>query len=68
MDTPMELNEKLLSLVTDIYDAALDDTRWTATLGSIVDLAGGQSGGLGWIGAAGQAGISDARLFLHKKI
>jgi DNA-binding CsgD family transcriptional regulator/PAS domain-containing protein len=56
----MELNEKLLSLVTDIYDAALDDSRWTATLGSIVDMAGGQSGGLVWIGAAGEAVISHA--------
>ncbi|WP_245452562.1 hypothetical protein [Bradyrhizobium forestalis] len=63
----MELNEKLLSLVTDIYDAALDDTRWTATLGSIVDLAGGQSGGLGWIGGAGEAGVSYAGFCLKKK-
>ncbi|OAF16410.1 helix-turn-helix transcriptional regulator [Bradyrhizobium neotropicale] len=56
----MELNEKLLSLVADIYDASLDDSRWTTTLGSIVDLAGGQSGGLVWIGAAGEAMISHA--------
>jgi DNA-binding CsgD family transcriptional regulator/PAS domain-containing protein len=56
----MELNDKLLSLVADIYDASLDDSRWTATLGSIVDLAGGQSGGLVWIGAAGGAVISHA--------
>ncbi|WP_407188927.1 helix-turn-helix transcriptional regulator [Bradyrhizobium centrosematis] len=56
----MEMNEKLLSLVADIYDAALDDSRWPATLGSIVDLAGGQSGGLVRIGAAGEPVISHA--------
>jgi DNA-binding CsgD family transcriptional regulator/PAS domain-containing protein len=56
----MELNEKLLSLVGDIYDASLDDSRWTATLGSIVELAGGQSGGLVRIGAAGEAVIAHA--------
>lgn len=56
----MELNDKLLSLVTDIYDASLDDSRWTTTLGSIVDLAGGQSGGLVRIGAGGEAVISHA--------
>ncbi|WP_063614148.1 helix-turn-helix transcriptional regulator [Bradyrhizobium sp. Cp5.3] len=59
-DKPIELNEKLLSLVADIYDASLDDSRWTTTLGSIVDLAGGQGGGLVWIGAAGEAMISHA--------
>ena len=59
-DKPMELNETLLSLVADIYDAALDDSRWSTTLGGIVDLAGGQSGGLVRIGAAGEAVISHA--------
>lgn len=56
----MQLNEKLLSLVSDIYDASLDDSRWTTTLGGIVALAGGQAGGLVWIGAAGEAVISHA--------
>jgi len=56
----MELSEELLSLVGNIYDAALDDSRWTSTLGSIVGLAGGQSGGLVRIGAAGEAVISHA--------
>jgi DNA-binding CsgD family transcriptional regulator len=54
----MELNEELLSLVGEIYDAALDDSRWTSTLGSIVGLAGGQGGGLVRIGGAGGAVIS----------
>lgn len=54
----MELNEKLLSLVSDIYDASLDDSRWTTTLGSILELAGGQGGGLVWIGSTGEAVIS----------
>jgi DNA-binding CsgD family transcriptional regulator/PAS domain-containing protein len=54
----MDLNDKVLSLVADIYDAALDDGRWTDTLGSIVDLAGGRSGGLVWIGAGGETVIS----------
>ncbi|QDF39119.1 helix-turn-helix transcriptional regulator [Bradyrhizobium symbiodeficiens] len=56
----MELNEKLLSLVADIYDAALDDSRWSSTLRCIVDMAGGQSGGLVRIGAAGEAVIAHA--------
>jgi len=56
----MELNEELLSLVGDIYDAALDDSRWTTTLAGIVDLAGGQGGGLVRIGARGEAVISHA--------
>jgi len=59
-DGPMELNEKLLSLVGDIYDAALDDSRWPSTLRCIVDIAGGQSGGLVRIGAAGEAVIAHA--------
>ena len=59
-DKPMELNETLLSLVADIYAAALDDSRWATTLGGVVDLAGGQSGGLVRIGAAGEAVISHA--------
>src|SRR5438094_96768 len=59
-DKPMELNEKLSSLVADIYDASLDDSRWTAALGGIVELAGGQGGGLVRIGAAGEAVISHA--------
>lgn len=59
-DRPMELNEKLLSLVADIYDAALDDSRWSSTLRCIVDMAGGQSGGLVRIGAAGEAVIAHA--------
>jgi DNA-binding CsgD family transcriptional regulator len=59
-DKPMELNDALLSLVGDVYDAALDDSRWTTTLGSIVALAGGQGGGLVRIGAAGEAVISHA--------
>ena len=41
-------------------DAALDDSRWTTTLGSIVDLAGGRGGGLVRIGARGEAVISHA--------
>jgi DNA-binding CsgD family transcriptional regulator len=56
----MGLNEKLLSLVSDIYDASLDDSGWTSTLGNIVELAGGQGGGLVWTGAAGEAVISHA--------
>ncbi|WFU84063.1 LuxR C-terminal-related transcriptional regulator [Bradyrhizobium sp. CIAT3101] len=56
----MELNDELLSLVGNIYDAALDDSRWTMTLASIVDLAGGQGGGLVRIGARGEAVISHA--------
>lgn len=59
-DEPMEPNEKLLSLVADIYDAALDDSLWPATLGNIVTLAGGHSGGLVRIGAAGEPVISHA--------
>ena len=59
-DKPMELNETLLSLVADIYDAALDDSRWSTRVGGVVDLAGGQSGGLVRIGAAGEAVISHA--------
>ena len=56
----MELNDKLIALVADIYDASLDDSRWAATLGSIVDLAGGQSGGLVRIAASGEPVISHA--------
>jgi DNA-binding CsgD family transcriptional regulator/PAS domain-containing protein len=59
-DKPMELNEKLLSLVADVYDAALDDSLWPATLGNVVALAGGQSGGLVRTGAAGEPVISHA--------
>lgn len=57
---PMEMTEQQLSLVADIYDAALDDSRWPATLRSIVDMAGGQSGGLVRIGAAGEPVIAHA--------
>ena len=56
----MEMNEELLSLVGNIYDAALDDSRWTTTLGNIIDIAGGQGGGLVRIGARGEAVISHA--------
>lgn len=59
-DKPMELNEKLLSMVADVYDAALDDSLWPATLGNVVALAGGQSGGLVRTGAAGEPVISHA--------
>jgi DNA-binding CsgD family transcriptional regulator len=51
-------NEKLLALVSDIYDASLDDSRWTSTLGGIVELAGGRGGGLVWTSAEGDAMIS----------
>lgn len=57
---PMEMTEQQLSLVADIYDAALDDSRWPATLRGIVDMAGGQSGGLVRIGAAGEPVIAHA--------
>lgn len=56
----MQMNDKLLSLVSDIYDGSLDESGWTATLGNIVELAGGQAGGLVWIGAAGEAAVSHA--------
>lgn len=59
-DKPMEPNEKLLTLVADVYDAALDDSLWPATLGNVVALARGQSGGLVRIGAAGEPVISHA--------
>jgi len=42
----MDPDEKLLSLVASIYDASLDDSRWADSLASIVDYAGGRSGGL----------------------
>jgi hypothetical protein len=38
--------EQVLSLVGDIYDAALDPTLWTDALPAIGEFVGGQGGGI----------------------
>ncbi|MDH6258472.1 LuxR C-terminal-related transcriptional regulator [Bradyrhizobium sp. BR13661] len=42
----MDTDNKLLSIVTSIYDAALDDSRWNEVLDRVVTFTGGRAGGL----------------------
>lgn len=37
---------ELTRVIEDIYDTALDSTRWSATIATIAAFAGGQAGGL----------------------
>ena len=42
----MKEDQGLTQLIGDIYDAALDSSRWTSVLAKIADYAGGQAAGL----------------------
>jgi hypothetical protein len=53
--------EQVLSLVGDIYDAALDPMLWTDMLPVIGELVGGQAGGLVSKDSVGKAGRQSYR-------
>ena len=42
----MKEDQGLTQLIGDIYDAALDSSRWTSVLAKIACYAGGQAAGL----------------------
>ena len=42
----MKESQGLTQLIGDIYDAALDSSRWTSVLAKIACYAGGQAAGL----------------------
>jgi hypothetical protein len=42
----MEESEQVSSLVGDIYDAALDETRWPSALSKLADFVGGPAAAL----------------------
>jgi DNA-binding CsgD family transcriptional regulator/PAS domain-containing protein len=48
MGSPMRKNKRpeLSQVVEDIYDAALDSSRWTDTIATIAEYVAGQAGGL----------------------
>ncbi len=52
----MRDDERLSSLIGDIYDAALDATLWAGVLGKARDFVGGQAATLFWKDAAGKSG------------
>lgn len=52
----MREDERLSSLIGDIYDAALDASLWVAVLRKARDFVGGQAAALFWKDAAGKSG------------
>src|SRR5258708_34233043 len=43
---PMPEAQKLIQVISDIYDAALNPAQWSSVVAKIAEFSGGQAGGL----------------------